>query len=259
MTVRGWNVREAVEGCARAGFSYVGLWRDRVAETGAEESARIVRDAGLDVSSLCRGGMFPAPTKAERMERLDENRRALEEAAILGTEVLVLVCGGMPDRDVDAARSQVEEGIEWLVPYAEEAGVRLGIEPLHPAFCSDRSVVATLGQANGIAERIGSEHVGVVVDVYHLWWDPDVYAEIRRASGRILGFHVNDWLRGGGDPLTRRGMMGDGVVELRRLREATDAAGYNGPIEVEIFNEEIWSMPPEEVLDLTRRRFLEHV
>jgi sugar phosphate isomerase/epimerase len=259
MTVRGWSVREAAEACAGAGVPWIGLWRDKVSATGVEESAKIVRESGLKVSSLCRGGMFPAVTKAERLARLDDNRRAVDEAAVLGTDVLVLVCGGASDRDVDAARAQVEDGIEWLAPYAEEAGVRLGIEPLHPAFAADRSVVVTLGQANGMVEGIGSPWVGVVVDVYHVWWDPELYAEMGRATGRVLGFHVNDWLRGGGDPLVSRGMMGDGVIELRRMREASDAAGYDGPIEVEIFNETLWAMPGDEVLELTKERFAEHV
>jgi len=259
MTTRGWGVREAAEGCARAGISWIGLWRDKVQEAGLKESARLVRDAGLGVSSLCRGGMFPAATKAERAARIDDNRRAVDEAAVLGTDVLVLVCGAAPDRDIDAARAAIEEGIEILIPYAEEAGVRLGIEPLHPVFAADRSAMVTLGQANDIVERLGSPVVGVVIDVYHVWWDPELYREIERSAGHILGFHVNDWLRGGENPLTSRGMMGDGVIELKRMREAVEAAGYAGPIEVEIFNEEVWAMPGDDVLKLIGERYLEHV
>lgn len=259
MTTKNWTLREAVEGCLRAGITWIGPWRHQVAELGLEESAKVVRESGLKVSSLCRGGMFPAATKAERATRLDDNRRALDEAAALGTDVLVLVCGGVPNRNVDAAKAHVEEGIEQLVSYAEEAGVRLGIEPLHPAFAADRSVVTTLGQANGIVERVGSPQVGVVIDVYHVWWDPELYREIERAAPHILGFHVNDWLRGRGDPLVSRGMMGDGVIELRRMREAVGAAGYVGPIEVEIFNESLWSRPEEEILELMKERYLEHV
>jgi sugar phosphate isomerase/epimerase len=259
MTTRSWGVSEAADGCARAGISWIGLWRHKVDETGLKESARIVRDAGLKVSSLCRGGMFPAATKAERAARVDDNRRAVDEAVELGTDVLVLVCGAAPDRDIDAARAMVEEGIERALPYAEDAGIRLGIEPLHPAFAADRSVISTLGEANGIVERLGSSQVGVVVDVFHVWWDPVLYVEIERARGHILGFHVNDWLRGGGDPLVSRGMMGDGVIELRRMRESVEAADYAGPIEVEIFNEEVWAMPGDEALRLMGERYLEHV
>jgi sugar phosphate isomerase/epimerase len=259
MTVKGWSLPEAVEGCSRMGIPWIAPWRHQVAELGLEESAKVVRESGLKVSSLCRGGMFPATTKAERMSRLDDNRRAVDEAAVLGTDVLVLVCGGIPGRDVDAARRTVEEGIEQLVLHAEDAGVKLGIEPLHPSFAADRSVVVTLEQANGIAERLGTPQVGVVIDVYHVWWDPELYSGIERAAGNTLGFHVNDWLRGGGDPLVSRGMMGDGVIELRRVREAVDALEYDGPIEVEIFNEALWAMPGEKVLELTKERYLEHV
>jgi sugar phosphate isomerase/epimerase len=259
MTTKLWGVREAVEGCSRAGIPWIGLWRDKVAEAGLKESARIVRGAGLKVSSLCRGGMFPAATKAERAVRIDDNRRAVDEAAVLGTDVLVLVCGAAPDRDIDAARRMVEDGIERVLPYAEQAGVRLGIEPLHPAFAADRSVISTLGEANDIVERLVSPQLGVVIDVYHVWWDPELYREVERSAGHILGFHVDDWLRGGGDPLTSRGMMGDGVIELRRMREAVEAAGYAGPIEVEIFNEEVWAMPGDDALDLVTARYLEHV
>nr|WP_207957032.1 sugar phosphate isomerase/epimerase family protein [Rubrobacter tropicus] len=252
-------MREAAEGCARAGIPWIGLWRDKVAETGLEESASIVRETGLKVSSLCRGGMFPATTKRERLDRLDDNRRAVDEAATLGTDVLVLVCGAAPGRDLRAARDEVEEAIETLAPYADEAGINLGIEPLHPAFAADRSVVCTLGEANGIVRRVGSPRVGVVIDAYHVWWDADLYTEIGRASGSILGFHVDDWPRGGGDPLLSRGMMGDGVIGLRRMREAVEDAGYEGPVEVEIFNEAIWAKPGEEVLETMKRRYLEHV
>ncbi len=259
MTTNSWGLREAAEGCARTGIPWIGLWRDKVAEAGLKESARIVRDAGLKVSSLCRGGMFPAATKAERAARIDDNRRAVDEAAVLGTDVLVLVCGAAPDRDIDAARRMVEDGIERVLPYAKQAGVKLGIEPLHPAFAADRSVISTLAHANGIARRIGSPGVGVVIDVYHVWWDPVLHAEIERARGHILGFHVNDWLKGGGDPLMSRGLMGDGVIELRRVRETVEAAGYTGPIEVEIFNKEVWAMPGDDALELIKERYREHV
>jgi sugar phosphate isomerase/epimerase len=259
ITTNGWGVREAVKGCVRAGIPWIGLWRDKVAEAGLKESARIVRDAGMKVSSLCRGGMFPAPTKAERAARIDDNCRAVDEAAALGTDVLVLVCGAALDRDVDGARRMVEEGIERVLPYAEQAGVKLGIEPLHPVFAADRSVVSTLGQANDMAQRLDSPQAGVIIDVYHVWWDPELYREIERSAGHILGFHVNDWLRGGGDPLMSRGMMGDGVIELRRVRETVEAAGYGGPIEVEIFNEQVWAMPGDDALELIKERYREHV
>jgi sugar phosphate isomerase/epimerase len=258
-TTNGWSVRETTEGCARAGIGYIGLWRDKVSETGLSESARLVRDAGLRVSSLCRGGMFPAATAAERRARLDDNRRAVEEAATLETDVLVLVCGPAPDRDLVAARSMVEEGVGELAPHAAEAGVKLAIEPFHPVLMQERSVIVTLAQALDIAAQFESDRVGVVVDVYHVFWDPELYRQIARASGRIFGFHANDWLPPKADLLLSRGMMGDGPIEIRRIREAADAAGYSGPLEVEIFNQDIWDSPGDEVLALMKERYLQYV
>lgn len=259
ITIEQCSLPEAVAGCARAGIRRIGLWRHKVAEAGVAASARLVRDAGLTVSSLCRGGMFPAATVDERRRRLDDNRRAIEEAAALGTDLLVLVCGGLPDRDIAAARQMVAEAIAQLLPEARASGVRLGIEPLHPMFAADRSVITTLGEANALAERLASPWVGVVIDTYHVWWDPQVYPEIARAQGRILGFHVNDWIVPLTDPLHGRGMMGDGLIELRRLRAAVDAAGYAGPIEVEVMNRALWAEPAGAVLARLQARFAQHV
>jgi sugar phosphate isomerase/epimerase len=203
--------------------------------------------------------MFPAADAAGRRARIDDNRRAIDEAAELGTDVLVLVCGPAPDRDIAAAREMVAEGIAAVAPYAQERGVRLAIEPLHPMFAADRSVIVTLAEALDLAERFPREQVGLVIDVYHVWWDPQLYQQIARASGRILGFHVNDWLAPPPEHLNGRGMMGDGAIELRRMRAAVDAAGYDGPIEVEIFNRALWDMPGDELLALMCQRYLSHV
>lgn len=258
-TTQRWGLREAVEGCARAGIPSIGLWREKVAEAGLAQSARLVRDAGLRVSSLCRGGFFPAPTPAERMVRDDDNRRAVDEAAELGAEVLVLVCGPAPDKNIVAGRAMVEEGIARLLPYAAERGVRLGIEPLHPVFAGDRSVIVTLAEANSLAERLRSPWLGVIIDVYHVWWDPELYPQIARAGAYTFGYHVNDWLAPPPDPLLGRGMMGDGVIDLPRIRAAIEAAGYCGPIEVEIFNRAIWDTPGDAVLAAVCERYLAHV
>jgi sugar phosphate isomerase/epimerase len=245
ITTNRWSVREAAEGCARAGIPYIGLWRDKVAAAGgAKAAARAVRDAGLQVSSLCRGGFFTAP------EGVDDTRRAIEEAAALGTDLLVLVCGGLPDgsRDLPAARRMVHDGIAAVLDDAAGAGVRLGIEPLHPMFCADRSVITTLGEANRLAERFPAESVGVVVDAYHVWWDPCVEEEIARA--RVFAFHVDDWVL----PLPEgallgRGLPGEGRADLPRLHRAVAAAGYTGPVEVEVLSERVWAMPPDAVLE----------
>jgi sugar phosphate isomerase/epimerase len=254
------DMRSVVEACVRHDVRWISLWRHKVAELGVAATAKLVRDAGLGVSSLCRGGFFPAATAEERRARIDDNRRALEEAAELGTNVLVLVCGPAPTRDLDAARAMVVDGIEALLPDAERLGVTLGIEPLHPIYAGDRSVIVTLGQANTIAERFPKDLVGVVVDVYHVWWDPCVHEELRRAGDRILGFHVSDWLvPPPADPLMSRGLMGDGVIDLKPLRATVESVGYTGPIEVEIFNQRVWDMPLDEALPMIRQRFAETV
>src|SRR5436305_13859994 len=226
ITTQEWSGREAADGLVRAGIPFIGLWRDKVAETGLHESARIVHDAGLSVSSLCRGGWFSAATAAERQARLDDNRRALDEAAELGTDVLVLVCGPAVDRDIGAARAYVEEAIAQLIPYAAERGVKLGIEPLHPMYAGDRSVITLLSEALDLVERFATPHVGVVIDTYHVWWDPYLFQQIRRASGHILAYHVCDWLVPTPHMLLGRGMIGDGVIDLRPIRAAVEQASY---------------------------------
>lgn len=259
ITTNRWNVREAIDGCVRAGIPAIGLWREKVQEYGLSNSKRLAAETGIQVSSLCRGGWFPAASKAERQARLDENRRALAEAAELGAGVLVLVCGPAPDRAIAAARLMVEEALASLIPDALACGVKLGIEPLHPMYAADRSVIVTLAEANRLVEQFQSPALGVVIDVFHVWWDPDVFAQIARAAGHILSFHVSDWLVPLPDTLLGRGMMGDGVIDLRSLRQAVDAAGYTGPIEVEIFNRAIWESAPDDILELMKQRYLAYV
>jgi sugar phosphate isomerase/epimerase len=254
-TTQHWSVREAAAGCRRMGVPFIGLWRHKVAETGLDAAARLVRSAELGVSSLCRGGMFPAATAQERRARIEDNLRAIDEAVALGAPVLVLVCGAAPDRDIGAARAMIEEGIAAILPYAVERGITLGVEPLHPMFAADRSAIVTLAEALDLVQRLASPQAGVVIDVYHVWWDPDLYVQIARAAGRIVGFHINDWLLPVTDPLHSRGMMGDGVIELGRIARAVDAAGYRGPIEVEIFNHAIWDLPGDTVLAQIKERY----
>jgi sugar phosphate isomerase/epimerase len=259
-TIPAWTVPQAAEACARAGLGWIAPWRDRVAEAGLRKSARAIRDAGLGVSSLCRGGWFDAADEAGRQVRMEDNRRAVEEAAELGALCLVLVCGPAAGGDLAAARSHVADAIVALAGYARECGVALAVEPLHPMYCGDRSVVVTLAQALQLAEAAGPpDRAGVTIDAYHVWWDPELMAGIQACRGRILGFHVCDWLVPTPDMLNGRGMMGDGVIELRTLRRAVDAAGYEGPIEVEIFNPEVWALPPLEALDLVAQTYLDHV
>lgn len=259
VTTRRWSLPEAVEGCLRAGVPGISPWRDKVAEVGLKEAARLLRGSGLRVHSLHIGGDFPAASEAERRASIEDNRRALEEAAELGADNLTLRAGPAPDRDLDAARATVEQGIENLIPHAEQSGVKLAIEPFHPVFAAERSVLVTLRQANDVLERLDSPQIGVAIDAYHVWWDPDLYAQISRAAGRIVGFHIDDWPVPNKDPLLSRAMMGDGVIELGRIRSAIDQAGYAGPIEVEIFNPAYWNMPGEEVIELMKDRYVKHV
>ncbi|MGY0691450.1 sugar phosphate isomerase/epimerase family protein [Virgibacillus sp. FSP13] len=259
ITTDNWSLQEAVNGCVKAEIPWISIWRHKLHEIGLAESKRIIKDSGLKVSSLCRGGMFPASTLEQRQKNLDDNRRAVEEAAELGTDVLVLVCGPAPDKDIETSRKWVEEGIEQLVPFAEQHGVKLGIEPLHPMYAADRSVVVTLDQANTMAEKFNPNQVGVIVDVFHVWWDPQLYKQIERAKNNILGFHVSDWIVPVPDMFKGRGMMGDGVIEIRRIRKAVEKAGYNGPIEVEIINQAIWDQPGDETLETMKDCYLKHV
>ncbi|MGX1757480.1 sugar phosphate isomerase/epimerase family protein [Streptomyces lydicus] len=268
-TVRQWSLPELADGCARAGVRGVGLWRAPVREYGVAAAARLVRDAGLRVTSLCRGGFLTAPDPGGRAAALDDNRAAVDEAAALGTDTLVLVSGGLPpgSRDLPGARERVADALGELGPYAAQRGVRLALEPLHPMYAADRCVVSTLAQALDLAERFPAGQVGVVVDTYHLWWDDTVGTQIARAGGtgeeaasRIAAFQLADWVT----PLPEgallgRGQLGDGAVDLRWFRERVDAAGYRGPIEVEIFNPALWARDGTDVLAEIVDRFCTHV
>jgi sugar phosphate isomerase/epimerase len=263
MTVKQLGLPALADACTAAGVRNVGLWREPVQAYGVQAAAKLVRDAGLTVTTLCRGGFLTAADPAGRAAALDDNRAAVDEAVALGTRVLVLVCGGLPpgDRDLPAARMRVADALADLVPYAAERGVRLAIEPLHPMFAADRCVVSTLTQALDLAERFPSEHVGVCVDTYHIWWDDRAPDEIARAgrAGRICTFQLADWTT----PLPEgvlngRGQLGDGSVDLLHWRRLVEATGYTDPIEVEIFNDGLWARDGREVLGETVARFVRH-
>lgn len=254
-TTEHWSAKQAIEGCVRHGIPSIALWRHKIKEAGLSACVQMTRDAGLHVSSVCRGGLWPAATAEERRERMEENRRAVDECAELGGDSLVLVVGACREVPIADARKMVADGLAALVPYARERGVRLGLEPLHPMYAGERSVLNTIDQALGLARGYDADAVGVILDTFHIWWDPCVYEQIARARGRIYGFHVCDWLVPLPDLLMGRGMMGDGVADNRGLREAVDRAGYDGPIEVEIFNREIWNTPGDTVLQQMIERF----
>lgn len=261
MTVRQLSLPELAETCGELGVRGVGLWRAPVHAYGVEAAATLMRDAGLRVTTLCRGGFFTAADPRERAAALDDNRRAVEEAATLGTDTLVLVSGGLPpgSKDLRGARERIADALAELGPYAQARGVRLAIEPLHPMYAADRCVVSTLAQALDLAERFPAEQVGVTVDTYHLWWDDRAPEQIARAgaTGRLHAFQLADWIT----PLPEgvlegRGQLGDGSVDLREWRGYAEAAGYTGPIEVELFNAGLWARDGREVLTETAERFL---
>ena len=266
-TVRAqWKLAEIIAGCARHGIRGITPWRDQVAATGLNETAQRIRDAGLTVTGLCRGGMFPAPDREGRRAARDDNRRAVDEAVTLGARCLVLVVGGLPkdrggsivSKDLRGAREMVRDGIGELLEHAQAAGMPLAIEPLHPMYAADRACVNTVAQANALCDELapnGNDGLGIAVDVYHVWWDPYLYEGIRRAGrARLLAFHVCDWLVPTRDLLLDRGMMGDGVIDLPMIRSWMEEFGYRGMHEVEIFSTNWWKHDPDEVLLTCRRR-----
>jgi sugar phosphate isomerase/epimerase len=256
-TVRAqWTLRQCIEGCARHGIGGIAPWRDMLAECGVREAAQMIADHGLHVSGLCRGGMFPAADAAGLQAALDDNRRAVDEAAAIGAACLVLVVGGLPagSKDLALARRQVEDGIGRTLDHARAVGMPLAIEPLHPMYAADRACVNTLRQANDICDALG-DGVGIALDVYHVWWDPELAAQIARAGRRLLAFHICDWLVPTRDLLLDRGMMGDGVIDIPAIRALVEGAGYSGAVEVEIFSaENWWKRDPDEVLRIMVER-----
>jgi len=260
-TVKHLSLPDAVALCVRHDIPAVGLWRDRVAETGLAGAVAAVRAGGRHVSSLCRGGFFTraGPEDADgRAAARADNRAAVEEAAELGADTLVLVCGGLVpgSRDLGLARRMVTDAIGDLVPTAQRLGVRLGVEAMHPMFCADRSVIASLGEAVDLALDFPADAVGVVVDTYHVWWDARLAAEIARAAGRIAGYQVCDWvLPLPADTLLGRGHLGDGVIDFGPVTAGVTAAGYDGYVEVEIFNADVWAAPPDRTAATVRARF----
>ncbi|MFG1606930.1 sugar phosphate isomerase/epimerase family protein [Actinoplanes sp. NPDC049265] len=253
-TTKYWPLPALAAGCVEAGVRQVGLWREDIQGYGVKDSRRLMDDHGLTVTSLCRGGFFHDDGW------LDANRRAIEEAAMIGAPVLLLVSGGLPPgrRDLDGARARVGERIGELVPDALAAGVQLAIEPLHPMFASDRCVVSTLAQALDLAAPHPPAAVGVAVDTYHLWWDDTVWAQIERAGreDRVACFQLADWVTPlPAGVLLGRGLPGTGAADLRRFVAAVDATGFTGPIEVEVFNEALWSRPGPDILADTLTAF----
>jgi sugar phosphate isomerase/epimerase len=255
-------IEQTIEAVVRAGFGVIAPWRRELEAQSAQRIGRRIRDAGLKVSGYCRSTYITAPNRAAFAANLDDNRRALDEAAALAASCFVTVVGGLPEgsKDLAGARGQMVEGAARLLEHAKAAGVALALEPLHPMYCADRACLSTLEQALDVCEVLdpgGSGAIGVAVDVYHVWWDPALEAQIARAGkrGRLLAFHVCDWLVPTRDLLLDRGMMGDGVVDIAHIRGLMELAGYAGPVEVEIFSQDNWwKRPPAETLRVCAER-----
>ncbi|WP_426300492.1 sugar phosphate isomerase/epimerase family protein [Arthrobacter sp. R-11] len=263
-TTKKWTLAEAVDGCVRAGIPAIGPWRDRVHEAGLDKAARLIKDAGLRVSSLCRGGFLTAADAEGQAGALADNREAVLEAVALDTRELFLVVGGLApgEKDVVAARQRVADRLEDLVPFAVEHGVRLVLEPLHPMYAADRALISTLGQALDLAAPYSPAAVGVAVDTFHVWWDPELKGQIGRAGReqRIASYQVCDFnLPIAADALLSRGMMGDGVIDFATIGTWVRDAGYAGDIEVEIFNQDIWDADGDAVLATMKERYAELV
>jgi sugar phosphate isomerase/epimerase len=254
------DLADIIEACARHGIRAIDPWRDQVAAIGLDRTVRMVRDAGLELSGYCRGGMFTSDA-ARRIEVRDDNRRAIDEAKALGAPCVVLVVGGLPQysrpgsaasKDIAGARAQVDDAIGEMLDYAREAQMPLAIEPLHPAYAADRACVNTTKQALDICDRLDPQRtgmLGVALDVYHIWWDAELRAQIERAGKhRLLAFHVCDWLVPTNDILNDRGMMGDGVIDIPSVRSAVEAQGFGGYAEIELFSNDWWAKPIDEVL-----------
>ena len=261
ITTKPWSIETAAAKFAAAGVKGITVWRDTLAGRDITKTGQLIRDQGLSIVSLCRGGFFPAATAADRIRALDDNRRAIAEAHALGAPLIVLVCGAVPGQPLAESRKQIQDGIGALLPDCRAAGVKLAIEPLHPMYADSRSAVNTLGQANDMVEALQSSEVGVAVDVYHLWWDPALEREIARCGrlNALFAYHVCDWRTPTTDLLLDRGLMGEGCIPLRQIRAWVEAAGFQGFNEVEVFSTRLWATDQDEYLEKIVQAYRDHV
>jgi sugar phosphate isomerase/epimerase len=250
ITTKPWSIEQAAKNFAGSGVKGITVWRDALQGRNIQQTGAMLRDYGLTIVSLCRGGFFPNKDRLKRNMALDDNRRAIEEAFELGTNMIVLVCGADPAQSLEDSRAQINDGIEAIIPEAKSADVKLAIEPLHPMYADTRSAINTIGQANDLCEAISSPWVGIAVDVYHLWWDPNLEKEIMRCgkNNTLLAFHICDWKSPTLDLLNDRGLMGEGCIPVRKIRSWVEAAGFSGFNEVEIFSNSCWKLDQSEFL-----------
>ena len=250
ITTKTWSIEEAAKNYSAGGVKGITVWRDALGNRNIKQTGQLLRDHGLNIVSLCRGGFFPNKEKEKRNLAIEDNLKAIEEAYELGTSLIVLVCGADPSQSLKDSRKQIQEGIETILPQAKAAGIKLAIEPLHPMYADTRSAINTLAQANDMAEQINSSYVGVAVDVYHLWWDPALEQEIKRCgrTDHLFAFHICDWNSPTTDMLNDRGLMGDGCIPVNNIRSWVEATGFNGFYEVEIFSNKYWQQDQSQFL-----------
>ena len=260
VTTKPWPIESAVEKFAKAGVKGISVWRDTLENRNIGQVGNLIRNSGLEVVSLVRGGFFANTSSQKRKNGINDNLKAIDEAAALGAPMVVLVCGADPGQSLEISREQIRNGIEFILPHAESCNVKLAIEPLHPMYAADRSAINTLAQANDMAETIGSPLVGVAVDVYHLWWDPALEQEIGRCgrNGHLFAYHVCDWNVPTTDMLLDRGLMGEGCIPIKKIRSWVEAAGFTGYNEVEIFSTRLWSQNQDDFLKKIIDAYLHH-
>jgi sugar phosphate isomerase/epimerase len=258
VTNKPWSLRQCIDGYSRIGVKGISVWRNALEALGARESGKMLRDAGMNVPALVRGGFFPAATLQGRQAVIDDNRTCVDEAREIGAEMVVLVVGAVPGMPLTDARKQVAEGIDALLPHAAASGVKLAIEPLHPMYAADRSCINRMAEAREICDQLNHPMLGIAADVYHIWWDPDLEEEIELAGQRniLFGFHVCDWRVETRHFLNDRGLMGDGCIDIRTIRGWVEATGFKGFNEVEIFSDQYWAMDQNEYLKLIREAYL---
>lgn len=261
ITTKPWSLQQCIKEYTKAGVPAITVWRQALEPQGLAQSARMLKSSGLRVTSLCRGGFFPALTASDRAKAIDDNRKAIAEAHAIGAPHIVLVVGAVPGIPLPEARQMIADGIVAVLPEAKAAGVKLAIEPLHPMYANDRSAVNTMKQANDMVQQIGSPLVGVAVDVYHLWWDDALEREIARCGklGALLAFHVCDWRTPTREFLNDRGLMGEGCINIPQIRGWVEATGFKGDIEVEIFSTELWQTEQSQFVERIKQAYLKAV
>ena len=260
ITTKGWDLEVAIDHYAQAGVSGITVWRQWLEGRDRSKTGESIRAAGLKIVSLCRGGFYPAVEKKSRLDAIEDNKRAIEDAAALGAPLVVLVCGAVPGQSLVESRKQITDGIASTVPFAESLGIKLAIEPLHPMYADDRSAINSLASANDICDELNHPLVGIAYDVYHLWWDPNLEEQTKRTgeADRLFAFHVCDWMTPTTDLLNDRGLMGEGCIDLRGIRGMVEDSGFTGMIEVEVFSNRWWEKPTQEFLQAIKQSYLHY-